>query len=55
MYADLGAKQKVLIEMRCSSHNAMWEKDAAQLFDASFQWLNTTTYAGASSGSFVLE
>ncbi len=55
MYADLGANQKVLIEMRCSSHNAMWEKDAAQLFDASFQWLNTTTYTGASSGGFVLE
>jgi alpha-beta hydrolase superfamily lysophospholipase len=55
LYADLGSTDKVYIEMHCSSHNAMWEKDAEQLFDASWQWLSTGTYAGESSGSFDLE
>lgn len=54
-YADLGATQKVYIEMHCSSHNAMWERDAEQLFDASYQWLTTTSYEGQSSGTFDLE
>lgn len=54
-YADLGAKQKVIVEMPCSSHNAMWEHDAEQLFDATWQWLSTTTFQGKDNGSFVLE
>jgi hypothetical protein len=32
LYADLGSKQKVLIELACSSHNAMWEKNRLILF-----------------------
>ncbi len=54
-YADLGATNKVYIEMHCSSHNAMWEKDAEQLFDATWQWLSNGTYSGQSSGTFDLE
>lgn len=54
-YADLGAAQKVYLEMHCSSHNAMWERDAAQLFEATYQWLTTTTYQGKSTGNFDLE
>jgi pimeloyl-ACP methyl ester carboxylesterase len=54
-YADLGASNKVYIEMHCASHNAMWEKDAEQLFDASWQWLNSGTYAGQSNGTFDIE
>ena len=27
LYADLGATQKVMIDLGCSSHNAMWEKN----------------------------
>ena len=44
LYADYGATEKVYLEMTCSSHNAMWEKDAQLLFDATYQWLNSTTY-----------
>ena len=33
--ADLGSKQKVVIELACSSHNAMWEKNHVLLFRAS--------------------
>lgn len=54
-YADLGAPQKVYIEMHCASHNAMWEKDAAKLFDATWQWLSTTSYEGQEAGMFDLE
>lgn len=55
LYADLGATQKVYVEMQCSSHNAMWERDAEQLFDATYQWLTTTTYQGQGTGTFDLE
>jgi pimeloyl-ACP methyl ester carboxylesterase len=54
-YADLGATNKVYIEMHCASHNAMWEKDAARLFDATWQWLSTGTYSGQTSGTFDIE
>lgn len=54
-YDDLGSSQKVLLEMPCASHNAMWEKDAQQLYEASLQWLLNTSYSGSSSGKFVLE
>lgn len=50
LYADYGAAEKVYFEMTCSSHNAMWEKDAQILFDATYQWLSTTSYNGLSSG-----
>lgn len=55
MYADLGADSKVLIEMHCSSHNAMWERNAAQLFEATYQWLSTTSWQGQTVGTFDLE
>jgi pimeloyl-ACP methyl ester carboxylesterase len=55
MYADLGSEKKVYVEMHCSSHNAMWERDAEQLFDATYQWLSTTLYEGKAAGTFDLE
>ena len=39
LYADLGSKQKVLIDLACSSHNAMWETNHLLLFKASLEWL----------------
>jgi pimeloyl-ACP methyl ester carboxylesterase len=54
LYADYGG-QKFYLEMACSSHNAMWERDAEQLYEASYEWLNTATYNGMSNGTFVLE
>ena len=54
LYADYGG-QKFYLEMACSSHNAMWERDAQQLYEASYQWLNTATYNGMSTGTLVLE
>jgi pimeloyl-ACP methyl ester carboxylesterase len=50
LYADLGSKEKVFIDLACSSHNAMWEKNHVLLFEASREWLETGTVGGASSG-----
>ncbi len=50
MYEDLGANEKVLMDLGCSSHNAMWEKNAELLFDASLQWLSRGEVDGVSSG-----
>lgn len=54
-HADLGSEQKVLLEMPCASHNAMWEKDAQLLFEATRDWLLNGSWQGNSSGSYVLE
>ena len=35
LYADLGAERKVFVDLACSSHNAMWEKNHLLLFKAS--------------------
>jgi pimeloyl-ACP methyl ester carboxylesterase len=50
LYEDLGARDKVLIEMACSSHNAMWERNHTLLFKASLDWLKDGQVAGARSG-----
>ena len=34
LYADLGSKEKVIIDLACSSHNAMWERNHLLLFKA---------------------
>jgi hypothetical protein len=49
-YADLGAPRKVLIDLACSSHNAMWEKNHLLLFQASLEWLAKGTVNGADHG-----
>jgi pimeloyl-ACP methyl ester carboxylesterase len=50
LYEDLGSKDKVLIDLACSSHNAMWEKNRELLYKASLDWLSTGKVAGTSSG-----
>jgi pimeloyl-ACP methyl ester carboxylesterase len=50
LYDDLGASQKVMIDLGCSSHNAMWEKNHTMLFRASLEWLEKGTVNGASTG-----
>ena len=39
LYDDLGSSQKVLVDLGCSSHNAMWEKNRLLMFKASLGWL----------------
>jgi pimeloyl-ACP methyl ester carboxylesterase len=50
LYTDLGAPQKMLIDLGCSSHTAMWEKNHLVLFRASREWLESGTVNGASAG-----
>jgi pimeloyl-ACP methyl ester carboxylesterase len=54
LYADLGSKQKVLIDLACSSHNAMWEKNHLILFQASLEWLKDGKVNGVSEGILKL-
>jgi pimeloyl-ACP methyl ester carboxylesterase len=51
LYADIGASQKTLIELACSSHNAMWEKNHLLLFQASLEWLTKSTVNGLQQGT----
>jgi pimeloyl-ACP methyl ester carboxylesterase len=50
LYQDLGSKEKVFIDLACSSHNAMWEKNHTLLFEASREWLESGTVDGVSTG-----
>jgi pimeloyl-ACP methyl ester carboxylesterase len=50
LYADLGSKQKVFVDLACSSHNAMWEKNHLLLFRASLEWLSKGTVNGNEQG-----
>jgi pimeloyl-ACP methyl ester carboxylesterase len=49
-FADLGAENKVLIDLGCSSHNAMWESNHLLLFRASLEWLTAGTVQGMTQG-----
>ena len=48
-YADIGSPQKVFIDLGCSSHNAMWEKNHLLLFKASLEWLDKGSVNGATN------
>lgn len=54
LYADHGATEKVLIDLGCSSHNAMWEKNHLLLFKASLEWLSSGTVNGQKSGELKM-
>ena len=49
-YDDSGATDKVLIDLGCSSHNAMWERNHLLMFNASLEWLTKGTVNGSKSG-----
>jgi pimeloyl-ACP methyl ester carboxylesterase len=54
LYADLGSKEKVFIDLACSSHNAMWEKNHLLLFQASLEWLRNGKVNGMTEGVMKL-
>jgi pimeloyl-ACP methyl ester carboxylesterase len=54
LYADLGSRQKLIIDLACSSHNAMWEKNRLLLFKASLEWLKDGKVNGTSEGELKL-
>ncbi len=54
LYADLAAPQKLFIDLACSSHNAMWEKNRLLMFKASLDWLTTGSVNGMKEGTLRL-
>jgi pimeloyl-ACP methyl ester carboxylesterase len=50
LYGDLGSSQKVLVDLACSSHNALWERNHLLLFRASLDWLTLGSVQGKQSG-----
>src|SRR5215813_13234841 len=50
LYEDLGSKQKVFIDLACSSHLALWEKNRLLLFQASLEWLRDGKVSGVTEG-----
>ena len=49
-HEDLGSRQKVLVDLGCASHNAMWEKNRMLLFKATREWFTNTTVNGIGQG-----
>jgi pimeloyl-ACP methyl ester carboxylesterase len=54
LYADLPLHQKIFVDLACSSHNAMWEKNHLLLFRASFEWLTRGSVNGKQEGMLRL-
>jgi pimeloyl-ACP methyl ester carboxylesterase len=50
LYDDYGADEKILIDLACSSHSAMWESGHGLLFAASLEFLRAGTVNGESGG-----
>ena len=53
-YDDIGASDKVLVDLACSSHNAMWETNHTVMFNASLEWLVNGTVNESRSGIIKL-
>jgi pimeloyl-ACP methyl ester carboxylesterase len=54
LYEDLGSPKKIFVDLACSSHNAMWEKNHVMLFKASAEWLTKGTVQGKEEGMLRL-
>jgi pimeloyl-ACP methyl ester carboxylesterase len=54
LHADLGSPEKVFVDLACSSHNAMWERNHLLLFRASLEWLTQSTVNGMKTGTVRL-
>ena len=53
-FDDLGSTEKVFVDLACSSHNAMWEKNHLLLFAASLDWLTKGTIGETTNGAVRL-
>ena len=50
LYEDLGSPNKVLLDLGCASHNAMWESNRHLLYQATIDWLRDGKAGGVSQG-----
>ena len=53
-YEDLGSADKVFVDLACTSHFAMWEKNRDLLFNASLEWIRDGRIQGVSRGEMKL-
>jgi pimeloyl-ACP methyl ester carboxylesterase len=54
LHTDIGAPQKLFVDLGCSSHNALWERNHLALFQASREWLERSTVNGTATGTLQL-
>ena len=54
LMASYGGKEKVLLDLACTSHNALWERNRSLLFSASAEWLSKGSVNGAREGTVRL-
>jgi len=54
LYTDLGSREKLFVDLACSSHNAAWEKNHLLLFRASLEWLTQGSVKGTKDGTVKL-
>lgn len=54
LMADYGGKEKVLLDLACTSHNALWERNHLLLFRASLEWLSKGAVNGSREGTVRL-
>ncbi|HEU0119396.1 MAG TPA: alpha/beta fold hydrolase [Bryobacteraceae bacterium] len=50
LYDDLASTEKIYLDIACTSHNALWEKNHLLLFRASLDWLKTGVLQGNRAG-----
>jgi alpha-beta hydrolase superfamily lysophospholipase len=55
LYQDLGAEDKVLVEVPCASHFLVWETNHKILHTASKKWLRHGSLKGVRQGVFTLD
>jgi pimeloyl-ACP methyl ester carboxylesterase len=54
LHADYGGSEKVLVDLACASHNALWERNHLLLFRASHEWLSKGSVNGNKLGEVRL-
>jgi pimeloyl-ACP methyl ester carboxylesterase len=50
LFDDWGGKEKVFVDLACTSHNALWERNHLLLFQASLEWLREGSVQGTRAG-----
>ena len=55
LHQDLGAQDKVLVEVPCASHFLLWEQGHKILHTASKHWLRRGSLAGVRNGVLTVD
>ena len=51
LMTDYGAKEKILLDLACAGHNALWERNHLLLFRASLEWFSKGSVNGSKEGT----